>query len=112
MSANCNTNWLVKLSGIHTRRAKLREIFPIRVEDGDALVTSIGNIHTSLRIDGNAARAPEETLRFGNIWRWLSILSPHLDRCAIRAKLLDAMIPRIAHIYRAVWSHRHTPRFI
>ena len=109
---NCHTDRLVELTGVEAGCAEFSDVIPILVENDNALVACVCDEHIPFRVHRHAARTPERARRFSNARQRLTILSPHLDRLAILSEFLNAVVPRVAHVDRAVGSNGDAPRFV
>src|SRR4030067_362773 len=90
-----------------TRSAQMVEGIPTGAKAHDSFFAGVADEHPPSGVDHHIARSPERVRAF-----CLAEVSPHLDELACSSELLDAMVPGVGDVDRAIWPDSNAPGFI
>ena len=102
---------LVQLSGPAAAMAdvaQMQGLVFINLINPNTLIASVGNIDPAFVVYCYIARSPESVVRVSRrVKAVFAGLAPLKKRIAIRAKLLDLVIPRVRYQDLAIWHYRN-----
>src|SRR5581483_1921110 len=112
LSINGEADRLAQPTGVGAVAAPHPDEAPVRVEDLDPLVTGVGHVHIAVRADRHRARPPEDPFLRAHAAVRIAHGAPLGEEAPVRVKFLDAVIPGVGDVDRAILADRDPPRLV